>query len=581
MRAKEVLLDEVLRVIDSQMERAGVEVKQKPKLPDSPWEFTQQCVYTFDEMASATGDGRESKKFPDYSYLRFLLDEVDKNHYVWVVKSGQILVSWALQAYFLWCVLKKRGYRLAYYCLSQSKAEGHIRSRFLRLYQNIPNTWDVPYARLLGGNFVVYHDGPDGLPTSFIIAMAAEQGSHEDAAAKMRSETWTRVLLDESAFYPNLEELHNSLTPRSGGIVHVSTPNGHNFFEKIGLGDITKPQERALGLELIDGVERPMNGVMAWRRNGFRCLRITYHAHPLRDPATEAGRQWFEHHYSVTTPRLWAREQECSFEVAANAPVYEAQNLIIEPTTFNPEYPLLRGWDFGHRFPFVVFGQLLPVPADGGEVKYLLFIHHEFTRQGTTTDDLARLVREETNRLFPFASCLDACDYYGGNQIRSTSPRSDVQILNSNGIYPVCKPYAIKLGVEIIQQLLNEKRLVISPSCEYLITALRTGYVRGPDGELPTEKEKEKQHPFCDAADALRYLVHMAFAVGASVPSDEAVRRIARPVSVTGVKPAPSADAFPFYCPSRNVRRVVPVSPGGRPLFLPSYYHRVRARRHL
>lgn len=483
----------------------------KLSLPDSTWQFAIECCVTLDERARESGEN-ERRPFPQYDYLRDIIETVDQYPFSWIVKSGQLTVSWCLQAYYLHQVLFHRGYRLAYYCLTQSKAEGHIESRFWRLYQSIPSTFNKPHAEYKGGRLLVYHDGPGTLPTSYIVPMAAEQGAQEDAAAKMRSETWTRALLDESAFYPNLEELHNSLIPRAGGITHVSTPNGHNFFERIGLGSVHSYKERPVSPQSAGAVQ-VRKGVLQWERNGFACLSVLYPAHPDRDPDTEKGAEWKRLGKLRSTARLWEREQEGSFDVAAGQPVYETEKMIVRPQEYIRGNFLFRGWDFGHRYPFVVWAQFREIRNDKGELlKTVLCFLREFTKMDSSTEDMARMVKAETERVFPNAVCRDFCDFYGGNQVRSSSPKSDVEILKANGIFPLSTPEQVKLGVELIQKLIMDESLEIDgDNCPTLVTAFRSGYVRGENGELPTEREKEEQHPFCDVSDAARYLARHAF----------------------------------------------------------------------
>ena len=494
------------------------EAKREP-LPVDPWEFATRCALTFDENANQRGL-ESTRPFPSYDYLRDILAAVDRDPFCWIVKSGQLTVSWALQVYFLHQVLTKRAYRLAYYCLTQMKAEGHIESRFWRLYQNIPAHFNKPHAEFKNGRLTVYHDGPGTLPTSFIIPQAAEQGKAEDAAAKMRSETWTAALLDESAFYPNLGELHNSLVPRAARMVHVSTPNGHNFFETIGLGSVQFPEKQAVSLPAA-GAQEVRNGVLRWVRNGFSCLRVHYSAHPDRNPATERGANWRTSGQAKTTARLWDREQECSFEVAAGWPVYDTEprideqgkpsgGLIVKAQTYTPGLRVFRGWDFGYLWPFCVFSQLKPaLDATGRQIGDRLCVIHEETLQNSSTDQFGEHVNKLSATRFPFAEYVDYCDFYGGNQRTSRNPKTDVEILNSVGIYPTSTAMQVKFGVELGQKLMLDGRLEVDPSCTFLLTALKSGYHRDDKGEIPDGAKKP--HPHGDVADAFRYIVAHLF----------------------------------------------------------------------
>jgi hypothetical protein len=481
-------------------------------LPADPCEFQTQCCVTLDERQAGKV---ERRPFPDWSYLKYVTQTVDRERFVRIDKSGQVLISWALISYFLHQVLTKRGYRLGYFCQTQTKAERHVQSRFYRLYLSIPPTYKKPYAAMSNGRFLVYHDGAMMPPTSFVEPQAAEQGD-EEAADKMRSETYTAALFDEAAFYPNLQELRESTQPRAGKMVIPSTANGNNDFRRLGFGNKDKPDERCLEFhDMLDRgeVETVMKGMYQWHRNGYTCLRIHYSAHPQRDPDTEEGRAWMQQELSASSQRLIDREQEISYDVAAGMPVLDSTKLVLRPQVYVPGYPLLRGTDFGFRFPFATLAQIRPKTDEAGKIigDRMHFLH-EFTLPNSTTEEFGPALKEFTDDHCPRATVKDYCDFFGGNQRTSRNPKTDVEIYNANGIYPISSPEPVKKGIEIMQKLIRIGDMEIDPNtCPTLVTAIRSGVTRGETGELPTEREKEGMHPFIDVLDSGRYIVTHAF----------------------------------------------------------------------
>ena len=223
--------------------------------------------------------------------------------------------------------------------------------------------------------------------------------------------------------------------------------------------------------------------------------------------------------------RLWDREQEISYEVAAGQPVYAIEphddgngsavgGLIVRPQSYMPGYDFWEGIDFGYNWPYVVIAQLRPFYD--GQGQYLhdgIHFLGVFTKPHSSTEELALALHEHNQEYFPGAKIRYACDYYGGNQRRSNNPKTDVEILRANGIVALCSAAPIKTGVELWQKLITLGRCEADPvTCASLITALRSGYTRTQDGEIPsTEAEKRDLHPAVDICDAGRYIIQQAF----------------------------------------------------------------------
>jgi len=127
------------------------------------------------------------------------------------------MVSWTCIAYYLHQVLTCRGYRRAYYCRTAPKPNrtspiGSGDCTAISPTNTVNRMPSISTVRLW-----YIHDGPDKPPTAWIIPQASEQAVLDAAASKMRSETWTAVLLDEAAFMRNLKELVKACSRAASG----------------------------------------------------------------------------------------------------------------------------------------------------------------------------------------------------------------------------------------------------------------------------------------------------------------------------------------------------------------------------
>ena len=500
--ASDAKLGEIaLRATADEFKRLGFAVEPVEPLPADPWTFAQRCCLTIDE-ATAWDSDQVIRPFPDWPFLRDVIQFMHGERFGRIDKSGQLMVSWAVIAFRLWCVLTKRGFRYAYYCGTQTKAERHVESRFWRMYQSIPTKYAKPYAEHRGGQIIVYHDGPGTLPTSFVIPQAAEQSVIDSAAEKMRSETWTAADLDESPFYKNLEELHNSLLPRTQDLHHIGTPNGHEFFHRLGFGDVHDQRARTLDFHQI-GADLVRRGVWNWRRNGFAHLRVHYSAHPDRDPATAKGAAWVAAGKSRSSSRLWAREQEVSYDIEAGLPVFVDTERIIESDQgFQPWQPVIRGFDYSFLCNVGLVSQVKR-HEDG---RHGLRIIRQIVTTETTIQVFGAKVMAECGSLFPgVKKWLDFGDYSANQRTATGTIIQEMQKLGIVLTTVPTGPGGVLKGCELVQTIISAGLLEVDPSCDLLLQALRNRYTRDDEGE------PNQEHPWEDLVDALRYLVVNTF----------------------------------------------------------------------
>jgi len=497
-------IDSILEQIRERAYQQAEDGACREPLPASPWEFALQCCITFDEASAIPGATEKVERpFPAWPFLQDVMGASEAEPYLALEKSGQLLVSWVELIYLLHRVLCNRGYRVAYYCQTATKAVEHLESRVLRLYQSIPAKYAKPFARLNNGVFEVYHDGADKLPTAFIMPMAAEQRAYDAAADKMRSMTWTEAVLDEAPFYPNLSELINSLLPRTQRLKVLGTVNGRTHMTVLMFGDAKNPNADLMPFEGLQK-EELRRGVWKWQRNRFACMRVHYSAHPERDPDTEQGRQWKEAMAQRMDTRKWQREQECNSDVEAGNPVFcDTERIKVGRVCYAPWLPLLSGLDYSFLANVCVTGQIRKVEGK----RYKLCITSEtFASECFIKPFRDRVLAERASNYPGHTAGFTDYGDYAANQRTSTGVLIE-EIRPLNLITVPTGPGGVRKRIELVQRLISQGLLEIDSSCIGLIRALKVGYVwdetkRDSTGApVPSDK-----HPACDWADAAGYL---------------------------------------------------------------------------
>lgn len=498
-------------------------------MPADPWEFVRDCCYSFDEHEAA--HQRDPRRpFPNKLYLKVLVTVWLASKCLRVEKSRQIMVTWLLAALWLWMCLKRPGTRVAWICKKMADAHDHLKSRVWWLYQNIPVNYAKPRAEFVNGTFCVYHDETaylSGIPSSRIEPMAAERGSggsQEDqqrsAAAQLRSKTYTGIVWDEAAFDRGQDEIHGSALPcvDGGGYFNiVSSANGENYFCRLGHGNL----DGAVVMDTTISKEELLRGVQRWERNGFVNLRVHYTADPDKDPATPAGRQWFESVRPRYNARKWQREMEINFAVPAGEPVYcELERLIQQPLAYSPKRKLFGGLDFGFTCAVAILFQVDDRVKDRPRVKCLL----EVIRERWKISPFGDLLLQEIEEHFPSAQV----EYFGdpaGDSQSDKGNETSIGILATKGIHVLHKPTPINLGIDMIQWLLTNGLLEIDPAgCPRLLRAILGGYANDEYG-APV-KDGVFDHP----ADGFRYGIVNTFSLDRGTTGE--VVKLVRPVMV-------------------------------------------------
>lgn len=484
------------RLLASQFDVQRRAVASQKLLPDDLWEFCQDCVFTFDERSQESGLSPE-QPFPDKIHLKLLAAAFQSEKYVSVEKSRQIMVTWLMAAAAVHRVLIRRGQNVGWRCKEFQTAAAHIERRLYRIVQQLPPGWKVPHVKLVGDELLVYHDGPERIATSRVVPLAAETGKAGEAAKRTRSETWSLIVDDESAFNTSQDELHFSALPSTGAMWKVSTPNGITFFHRLGYGDVNDPTSP---LEAPDfwSDDQIARGCWRWERNGFLHYRIHYSADPDKDPDTVIGRAWYETERAKYSTSKWSREMEIDSRVAAGVSVYSDFDAVhVSPQSFDPKLGVSVGWDFGRQVPAVLVAQIEP-----GKTVHIL---REITGTDVLLTDFARRsVIPWLDEVCPFSVQTHFGDV-AGRQHDDKLRESSIELLGKLGIHVRSKRFEIEASIELVQAVISRGLLEIDPSCRTLIESLRAGYVRDESG-FPI-----KDGVFDHIVDALRYLLANVF----------------------------------------------------------------------
>ncbi len=423
----------------------------QPSLPPLS-EFLALC-HSFDP-----GEDQPRPLPAGWSFVRALVEALERHDRLLVVKSRQMLVTWVGCACLLHRALSSGpGVHLVLSKEERSAKELIERIRFL--YDHLPEGLRGEPVKLLSGTVSFPERG------ARILSLPA--APHAVRGLSPRTVFW-----DEMAFTPHDEEIWAAVKPAvdaGGRFLGVSTPNG----------------PAGVFSRLVHGGE-----------GRFTVHRIHYRQHPARDAVWERSAR------SGLSAARWRREQELSFE-GAEGRVYDqfepGLHLLDAPylPRLEPGTVLYRGIDFGYLHPAVVWAEEHP---DGGLIVFDCLVGDRLPL-GDLVGEIRRVDARYGLGEADFA--WTAVDPAGeANMDIGISP---VEGLEAAGIKVVARRSSISAGVEAVRALLLDAagrvRLRVDRRCRALIEGFHA-YAWAEDGETP-KKDGVHDHPM----DALRYLV--------------------------------------------------------------------------
>jgi len=182
-------------------------------------------------------------------------------------------------------------------------------------------------------------------------------------------------------------------------------------------------------------------------------------------------------------------------------------------TVYNPEFPVIRGWDFGYYHPAVLFGQ---IQANGW-----VRIHAELMGKNTILEHFAEDVIKLSNDRFPGAKFEDFGDPAGEKLDRSgISTDVPMRILDDKfGIRIKSRATLVKDGIDLIriklsQISIGEPVVVVNPECRILIEGLGGAYVckKRQDGSILKDEPRDDGY-YEHLQDCFRYIMVNKFAL--------------------------------------------------------------------
>jgi len=314
------------------------------------WAFMSECVYTQDQV----DEKNPIKQYPaQREYLKFCARVWQKFNFMALPKSRRMTMSWTLIGFFLWDTMFKKGRNQAFVSKKEDDA-GDLVQRAEFIYQHIPKDKIPPELLPKLRNKRMSNKPPKlEFPEIHSKIQGFPMGSDQ-----LRQFTFSGILGDESAFWPDAEDFYSSSLPtlEGGGRLSLISSVAPGFFKRIVFDTMNEDSDRDVpSANTI--IKHPMQGVRFWRnpQNKFAVIEIHYTADPnKRDPE-------FKRMLKASLPRRkYLQEYELNWDTFEGLPVYGdygSHHEVYDRPEPKLGLPLLCGWDFGLT-PACIVGQL-------------------------------------------------------------------------------------------------------------------------------------------------------------------------------------------------------------------------------
>ncbi|MCF7810919.1 hypothetical protein K9N50_08010 [bacterium] len=395
------------------------------------------------------------KAFPDYPFIRNLIDALCDNRILIVCKSRQMMATWTVSAWMLYRAIHDEPG--LYLMLSKGARDSQELLRRLKIIaDNLPE--DTKELVTVKRKEVEFKSG------SRILSLPATE-----EAPRMHSPS--AVFWDEMAFTPYTEGIWTAVKPAidsGGSFIGVSTPNGtDNVFYHL----------------------------YTDKSNGFGKARLHWREHPLRDNA------WMMEAKRGLSEARWKQEYELDFSSLADR-VYDEfdfhDHVLDKPFRWRRgSGRTYRGIDFGYRHPYVIW---LHQDPDGK-----MTVFDEWEGFDAKVDEMMNAIKkiDAEHGVSEDDIYFSGCDPAGAAM--SDIGISPVERMREKGFKLVYRTSEIMTGVELVKSLLRDAagniNLRFSPNAKRTIHHLQH-YRWDPNHDKPV---KDNYHDH--AADALRYLI--------------------------------------------------------------------------
>lgn len=377
-----------------------------------PWHFISHNLLTEDPQDTTN----PYKPFPDYEYLRHLIDHVQSEQLLAVEKSRQVMVTWLYAGYCLWLMLFHSGVKVIVQSKKQEDSDAVI-DKIAVLYRSMPAWLQARHPVKVTQSQIRTTDtrsrieavpqGPDVIrgPTPTLI------WSDETAAQNECQETWL-------AMRPALGNKGKALFTSS------AAPSWFHMLTKDQL-DPGRPPPPTEFHELCHGLTH-----RKLPRNRFTVLRLHYSADPIKRTA-----EWQAAAKAGMTEAAWQQEMEINYDAKAGQPalpllsIYRHQ-IVINPIDIPKSWPRWLSCDYGTRSPSSIHAYA--VSPDN-----TVYCYWEYYSPGTVFDFIEAVKGFEDFHLLQAIILDSACWKQDQNEATSHQLRSVVDLMEDEGVYPI------------------------------------------------------------------------------------------------------------------------------------------------
>ena len=443
--------------LERRLARLEAQQKSPARKPAAPGRVKPptalQCVESCEIEDAASG---KLILFKLWTSQRKMLAAMKRHDRLVLLKSRQLGCSWLALAYLLYLALFEAPGQLYLVARQSLEESGEAIHRLKMMHDSLPAAWqqEVTVANVFS---LAFANG------SRIRALSSTKAIGRGLAAYL-------TVADELAFWAAPEEQLAALEPGSHRLLVVSTGNGPgDYLHQLWLASLT--------------------GQGRWHGEFF-----DWRAHPGRD------QRWYVANVEqAPSPSLARREYPCTPEEAFASPTgmfFERFNseVNVKAVSVVPDWPTVRGVDFGYHHPACVWLQTSPAGQR--------FVVRELLPEKVTTaefiDAILRVDASLSLAYPPTASYVDPA----GASTNVQTQTSEVELFRRAGLHPTSRASVIRDGCTRMMDALADPELplVISPDCPRLIEALST---IKPD-RLHDDVYDEGS-PFTHVLDALRY----------------------------------------------------------------------------
>jgi len=441
------------------------------------------------------------KQFPPYQFAERICRAWQDNNKIAIVKSRQVMMSWLMVALHFWLAFFHRA-ALCFFVSKKEEDADTLLDRARVIYDNLPEPWkranpiSQKYCEI---SFPKFKSRIRALPSG---------------TDQIRMHTSSAIFLDEAAFQDNQRENFTAAFPsvrRGGKITAVSTPNGPNYFAEIILDSSTEGgdmdrflKDNWVGLKSYAARLNPKNGFYVIDVGLDELIKGECKLRKLRGQnAVKFHQQFTAQAYEGLDEQGIQQEYGRNFFVTKGKKLYPgykdsqcARNLI-----YNPDRPLLCGWDFGYHWPAVVFTQHDPTNR-------CFFVLGEYMKHDMEIFDFIPQVKEFIQQRWP---CVREIKHFcdpAGAAVNDKSMKSSIDVCADQGIFQSYVRSSINEGIDIIRDLIRDKKFYIDNECWILRNGFMSGLVYQETKEGKPESELPKKDGFYEHChDSLRYIV--------------------------------------------------------------------------